>query len=677
MARGLVPTLVACVFALARGQETEVHELGLVTIAEKYAGSTDAQDRLFTLTLTDGEMDAATAPTLARQLQGLPGVVAQESFGGFDPPRLTLRGSGLQSAPVSRGVLWMLDDMPLNAADGSFNSALIDPDLFDAATVRLGAADPMAATQAAGGVLRLESADAGSRGSDRAWLSLGEHRHARTGAIGSWSSKDKARMHGGVSCASWEGWREHSRQSRVAAQARYVRSLGKSGPDLRLGLYFAGAALDVPGPLTLEAARETPDHVAPIVAADKPRRESDLLRLDAGLAWSHDAGNATRLDLAYARSNDWFRQLRANGGSETDGGDVAGLIETTRSLGRHALRAGALVRSGERSQRRWANTLARVGPRFADLDLEADHASAWCDDTWRLGAGLALEGGASFSHTSRAARGWPASGRGSFDDDAFAPRLGLTWDANPHLRVSGRAMRGFEPPSLDDLVATVGPPRALSVAWTPLRTQQSDTLELSFSGNSGPLAWSCTGYASRWTDELLRLAGPDGVPRGTANAGATRHEGLESALRWRVLQGRPGSLDLAIAHTWSRARFGRDAAYQGRDLAGLPPHAGSAQLSWSTEHGIFATLGVSWIAGTTWADHANRLGYPGYTIGTLRVGWRFNDGVSACIDVDNLLDRGFIASTSGVVDVARDPAATLLFLPGTPRQFRVTVCWRR
>ncbi|MCB1855596.1 MAG: Plug domain-containing protein, partial [Halieaceae bacterium] len=68
-----------------------------------------------------------------------PGVVVQEFFGGFDQPRLNIRGSGLQSNPVSRGVLLLQDYLPLNDADGSFIIGLIQPLATRTMTVQRGA----------------------------------------------------------------------------------------------------------------------------------------------------------------------------------------------------------------------------------------------------------------------------------------------------------------------------------------------------------------------------------------------------------------------------------------------------------------------------------------------------------------------------------------------------------
>ena len=58
--------------------------------------------------------------TLRDALDYQPGLIVQDFFGGIDQPRLNIRGSGIQSNPVNRGVLLLQDGLPLNEADGSF-----------------------------------------------------------------------------------------------------------------------------------------------------------------------------------------------------------------------------------------------------------------------------------------------------------------------------------------------------------------------------------------------------------------------------------------------------------------------------------------------------------------------------------------------------------------------------
>ena len=76
--------------------------------------------------LAEPQKEARLA-TLRDALDYQPGIVMQDFFGGTDQPRLSIRGSGIQSNPVNRGVLLLQDGLPLNEADGSFIIGLIEP----------------------------------------------------------------------------------------------------------------------------------------------------------------------------------------------------------------------------------------------------------------------------------------------------------------------------------------------------------------------------------------------------------------------------------------------------------------------------------------------------------------------------------------------------------------------
>ena len=122
----LSPALVALAgfAASAAGEEPELLPALLVS-APPLPAVAPAVD------LTAAGGPGRPAGTLAEAGRAIPGLLVLESFGGFEPPRLSLRGSGLQSAPSSRGVRLLLDGSPLNLADGSFNSALLDASLCD------------------------------------------------------------------------------------------------------------------------------------------------------------------------------------------------------------------------------------------------------------------------------------------------------------------------------------------------------------------------------------------------------------------------------------------------------------------------------------------------------------------------------------------------------------------
>jgi iron complex outermembrane recepter protein len=117
--------------------------------------------------------------------------------------------------------------------------------------------------------------------------------------------------------------------------------------------------------------------------------------------------------------------------------------------------------------------------------------------------------------------------------------------------------------------------------------------------------------------------------------------------------------------------------YGNRRLAGLPPHVGSADLQVNWRNGTFAAAGADWTHGRTLVDHAGLLHYGGRTVTHARIGRTWARNWTAHIEVRNIFDRRSIASTAGVLDRARNPAATSIFLPAPGRGFSIGLEWRR
>ena len=603
--------------------------------------------------------------SLADSLAGTAGLVVQPGFGDIDPPRISARGSGLQSAPVNRGLLVRLGELPLNAGDGSFNTALIEPAFFEGARLRSASQDPAAAALALGGSLdflgyapmRLAAA-VGSAGlgkvvaqGDAAPFRLPDARLAYGTA-------------GAFSAMQTDGWRPQSEQQRTAAIAQAAWAKGEE-LALRASFYGTDLSYDVPGPLTLEQAESNPDSISRMAAADRPRREARFGRLAVTGDWCRSE-RALSSAFSVQHTHDWFRQLRSNGIADTRGTDCALLASgSTRWI-----KAGALWLGTWREQQRFTNLAGVAGPRFADLQQQAHSVTGWADASWWLGDGFEFTTGFSWLYARRATAGTVT---GNSDYSAASPRVGLEWRLpSSNWKFFARAQRGTEPPTFDDLLPVRGPPAALSVAWTPLRCQRADTIEVGARYAAGSrCTFGVTAYGAAWRDELLRLADASGATRGTVNAGPTQHRGIESSLQCRLLEGWT-NVSFRLAHTWSEARFAGDPVYGDNRLAGLPQHVGTAELEWVHERGPFAALGASWVGGRTYADHANRLSYPGYALANLRLGWR-REGWGVALEVGNVFDRGYIGSTAGVLDVARDPATTAVFLPGRPRTFTVSV----
>lgn len=605
--------------------------------------------------------------TLAEALRRAPGIVLLESFGGFEPPRLLIRGSGLDSAPTARGVALLLDGLSFARADGSFHSGLLDPALFSRVEVYRGTVHAALTPAVLGGVINAVSPtaagpadslrfEAGSFGARRAGFTTGTIRGATTAHLaGSFSAQD--------------GYRPQGHQQRPAAVAT-VRHEFSPERVLELSAYAARPDYAVPGPLTLASAQADPRSVSAAVLRDRPHRTTSLGRLAAQFK-AGPVDRAFAAGVAWARWHDDFRQLQANGETDTTGDDLNGHLTLARKLRvgdrSHHLLARAIFSAGTADYRRYLNVNGSRGTSFADLNLAAGTYALSVEDVAWLRPDLALGGGVTGLHARRVISG-PAGLARTIKVNDLSPRLGLRWLAAKEVELSAAVSRGAEPPTFDDLIAVAGAYPALAVATRDLRAQRATTVELGARGDTGRLAWNVTAYRGAWRGELLKLADAAGLPRGAVNAGRTTHAGLEAAAHWRLVEG-PRRLTLNTTAIWNRFRFDDDPVHGDNPLAGAPPHVGNADLVWEAPHRWSAGLGATWIGGRTPVDHANRMFYPGHTLLHARLGWQLTPRLLVHATVRNLADRRHIASTAGVLDVARNPATTAVFLPGNGRSF--------
>jgi iron complex outermembrane receptor protein len=263
----------------------------------------------------------------------------------------------------------------------------------------------------------------------------------------------------------------------------------------------------------------------------------------------------------------------------------------------------------------------------------------------------------------------------SFSHVDVSPRMGVTWIAGSSATFHAALSRGIEPPSFDDLVSVAGAYPNLAVRSRELRAQRATTFEIGSRGRAGRIGWNVTAYRARWRDEILRLADANGQPLGASNAGHTLHEGIETAVRW-TLSEQPHRVSLSVTSTLGRFRFENDSVYGNNRIAGAPPHVGTAELAYEHERGLFAAIEPTWIAGRTSVDHAGQVSYGGHTLLHVRTGWRRGRHLAIFVTCRNVFDRAHIASTAGVLDIARAPASTAIFLPGVGRGFSIGIEWK-
>src|SRR5690606_37036325 len=124
----------------------------------------------------------------------------------------------------------------------------------------------------------------------------------------------------------------------------------------------------------------------------------------------------------------------------------------------------------------------------------------------------------------------------------WSPSVALSYRPDQTQTFFIAGSRSFEPPTHDDLFATVNgtpnssagrpnPPDATTPAAafsTPdLKAQTATTLEGGWRGGSDRFSWDAVAYYSWIDNELLSLRDTSGASLGAINAGRTTHFGVE------------------------------------------------------------------------------------------------------------------------------------------------------
>ncbi len=609
----------------------------------------------------------------ADSFDALPGLIIQDSFGGIEPPRITVRGSGLQSAPVSRGLALAYNSFPLNYADGSFNLSLLETAWIEQAGLVSG---PAAGAPQLGGSLNVWSSAALTRGYNKAGSMVGSHQTYALATEGSASGYDLTPAWGWALTRS-DGWRNHSEQKRDSGLLA-LRSAANQSREWTIQAYGTHARFEVPGPLTKVDAFEQSESNNPAVRRDRPRRDTRFLQL-AGRFTVYQHNGYHSFGGSFHTHRDHFYQLLPNGISQRSGEDW-NLFLDGRKEWESALTQRTdytlLLQTASWDANRFRTAEGTRGSQIGNHQLRPMSFSATLDHRIHFPASHSLEIGASLL----------AARRRSNDQDAdtderatehilsrskWAPRASWAWQFHPSTRLVLGWSRTYEAPTYEDLFFTAGPMAERVLRSQSLDWQRADSLEIALHGSNDRLQWTLSAYHAPWRRELLRLVDESGSPRGTVHAGRTLHSGLEASAQIRLYHSERVQHRLRLTWQSAFARFDGDTVYGNNRLAGLPPHSALITLEHEWATGWFLQSRMKLQTGRTYADHANQLYYGGSTLCSIEVGRRFADGWKVSLGILNLFDRRSIASTAGVLDQAANPDNTLIFLPASGRRFEL------
>lgn len=675
-----------------------------------------------TALVADEDLTGKANVTVSDALSGVPGVVVQNFFGGNDQPRIQIRGSGLQQNPVERGILALQNGLPLNRADGSYIVGLANPRQAELTEIYRGYTANRLGASVLGGAINFISPTGSSAPGVRLGVEGGSFGQVNTTAQ---AGGRAGNLDGLVQFqrSRRDGFRDYNSSERTGFDA----NVGATLSDTVTTRFFAGytdLGFDVAGPLTRRLLDSNPDSVfggptivngvaanpGPNVLRDRPRREAEQFRI-GNRTTATFGSHLLDVALGYTHTDDLFRFPISSGVRKTEGGDVTAVAryayspDQSRPLPLFETTVRYVVGSADRED--YLNNAGNQGALFGRSRMDAStlalHGGLNVPLGGVLGGDLTLSPAVTVTHATRenddtfgAARrptiafnpanprvalpaGSIPAGNTSYDRDytGISPSLGLTWTPQPDHTLFAALSRSFEPPTHDDLIATVNgtpnssagrpnPPQPgfVSPAYrTPdLKAQTATTLEAGWRGRVGPVAVDAGTYYSWVKNELLSLRDATGASLGAVNADETRHFGVDLGLTANLTD----TLSARIAYTFQDFRFHDDPVRGDNRLAGAPRHVLNASARYDVLPALSVQADLHWYPGKTPVDNMNTVHTDGYATVDLRTTYAITERVSVYGEARNIFDKTYASSTL-IVDQAIPTQA--VYLPGDGRAF--------
>lgn len=606
-----------------------------------------------------------------------PGVFAAARSGG-EESRLSIRGSGLQRTFHGRGIKLLLDGIPLNELDGSFDFQSLDPLAASHVEVYRGANALRYGSGTLGGAIRFVMPSGVTGEGRRVRVEAGSFDTFKFQLVGGSASND-ADLFASLTHSEMGGYRDYNGQR----NERFFSSFAIRPDDhveSRFYLIAAESDSQLPGSLTKAEMKDNPRQAAAGNVLRGDKRDFQLIRLanrtvwewedssaELSVGWSHKELDHPIFYLntgAFATGPGTIDQKTDTVSAEfrwTKSGELAGLD--------HRFTFGISPWGGWGEQRNVENLSGRADGRvFGRFDYEAWNYEAYLESELMLREDLALITGLQAVHATRRIRDrYQADGDDSFRTrfQALNPKLGLRWDAEPDVQMFANLSRSFEPPTFSELTATqsgFGPGAVPALRAATVDDQSGWTLEVGTRGEKGKFSWDLALYHAWLDDELLALNDAFGAPLGTVNGGDTIHRGVEASFAVDLFESESGRLTWRTVYQLGDHRFEDHPQYGGNRLAGLPRHLLRSEWIYHHSSGFYFGPGIEWMAEKYPVDHANTLFADPYLLVNFRAGYRKEDRWSAFLEFRNLTDEVHAATTGVIADAGGADSAQ--FLPG-------------
>ncbi len=612
------------------------------------------------------------------------------------------------------------DGLPLNRADGSYAVGFANPGLAETIEIYRGYMANRLGATVLGGALNFVSPTGAQYQGVEATLNGGSFGQAGASAKAGFQTGTMDGLFQ-VDYTRRDGFRDYNESERLSIGGNVGFEVSDT-VKTRVFWGYTDLGFDVSGPLTKSQIESNPRQVhtgptvtpagainpGPNVLRDRPRRDAKQFLIGSRTTAEFDA-HLIDVTMGYTYTDDTFRFPVSAGIRETRGGDFTGVVryaygpDETAALPLFETTAQYSIGSADRNY--YLNQSGTQGAQFGENALDAStlalHAgfNVPLNDTFTISPALSYayatrknDDNYSLSTrptiaynpanpTVRLPNGAVPANDTSYDRSyqGWSPSLGVSYKPDKINTFFAAVSRSFEPPTHDDLLATVnGTPNSSAGRPNPaspgtiadafrtpdLDAQTATTIEAGWRSQMGRFAWDLTSYYS-WVDkELLSLRDVTGASLGAINADDTRHFGIELGLTAQILDRLSGR----IAYTYQDFRFHDNPLRGDNRLAGAPRQIINTLLNYDINDRWTLQGSVQWVPEKTPVDNMNTLYSDPYAVVDLRTEVKISDHLLFFGEITNVFDEKYASSTL-IVDEARSNQAA--FLPGEGRGFFV------
>jgi len=575
--------------------------------------------------------------TLQDALDYQPGIIVQNFFGGTDQPRINIRGSGVQSAPVSRGVMLLQDGLPITDADGNFHISTLDMRDARLISVYRGANSIHPQINSLGGELDFISYT-GRDETLRARYEYGSF--GRTGsqiALGGTNQQYNLDGRISVSYDHFDGYRDHSSSQRKTARANF--GYVTDNFENRTWLSWTDLRFDVAGSLSQDQLKADPSSVYKAVWLRDPHRTVQQGRIANRSNWQFD-NQSLELGLWYQQTHDNFITPTTYilSDSRTKGAQFMYQLDYDAISYRSALAWDhtSLDRDLLLNRLGTANNKKPIG--YYDATAENIYASVGSSlkfaQDWQANLDIKV------THAKRDV--FDRTNRQQLDQSwtFWTPKLGVIWTPNDTQRFYANVSTSHEPASFREIITNDGKNNKLN-------PQKGITFEIGGDGEIVKgLNWDLALYRSMIKDEYITTYDSTGTAVGVFNyANKTRHQGIEAGIKGLVPVG-VGDVVYRLSWTYSDFRF-MGGEYNGKYIAGIPRNVISGELLYKIDDWSFGP-NIHWLPTNTPVDHANSMDVQyrdKYAIWGFKINYQNSHGWSAYLIADNLTNKRYATAS--------------------------------